>query len=63
LSDPTSPEVGKILNNAAIAATALAAIAKEIEFYVCGDISEEVFLKRYKKLEQTLEIDMAGLVE
>jgi len=62
LTDPnkaSTAEVGKILREAAMGASMMAAVAKEVEFYVHGDINKETFLKRYKALEKKLGAELA----
>ena len=61
--DDNNPQVRKILSDTAIATSAIARIAKEVEFYLNGDITEEIFLKRYKELETRLETELARLSE
>lgn len=51
--------INKILSDAVMATTMVAKIAKEVEFYVQGDISKETFLKRYDKLEELLKAELA----
>ena len=52
-------KVNKILKDAIIAATLIAKIAKEVEFYVQGDINKKTFLARYEKLEKQIEAELA----
>jgi len=52
-------KINKILKDAVMATSAIAAIAKEVEFYVQGDINKETFLARYKKLEERLKAELA----
>jgi len=58
--DDKDPSVKQILADVAIATRAIAQIAKEVEFYLNGDITEEIFLRRYKELEQKLNTELAG---
>ncbi len=51
--------VMKILQDALMATTMVAKIAKEVEFYVQGDIDKKTFLKRYDKLEELLKAELA----
>jgi hypothetical protein len=55
----TAPNVEKILSDTAMASAMLARIAKEVEFYINGDITEQVFLDRYAKIEQELKTKLA----
>lgn len=52
-------KVNKILKNAVIVASLIAKIAKEVEFYVQGDINRKTFLKRYEQLEKQIEAELA----
>ena len=59
--DDNDPNVQQILTNVAVATRAMAQVAKEVEFYLNGDITEEIFLKRYKALEQKLNTELASV--
>ena len=50
-----SEESITILRNMSLASEVLAAIAMQVEFYVNGKITEEVFLRRYKEIEKKYE--------
>lgn len=52
-------EVGKILKDVALGTDMLAAIAKEVEFYIQGDIGRTTFLARYKALESEYATKLA----
>ena len=60
LTDEKDDErINKILTDAVMATTMVARIAKEVEFYVQGDINKETFLVRYEKLEKLLKTELA----
>ncbi len=56
-------QMQKILLDAVMAATVIARIAKEVEFYMQGDISKSTFLTRYKKIEKRIAAELADITE
>jgi len=52
-------KINKILKDAVMATSLVAKIAKEVEFYVQGDVDKKTFLKRYEKLEEQLKAELA----
>lgn len=61
--DLADPEIEKIFRNTALVASITAAISKQIEFYMNGDINKEIFLKRYKEIENESETKLANIAE
>ena len=52
-------EMDKILADVVLAAGITAALAKEVEYFMQGDISRTTFLERYKKIEEEFKPKLA----
>ena len=62
LPDPDKEDIKlqNILQDTLMATELVAMLAKEVEFYVNGDINKETFLARYEEIERKVETDLAG---
>ena len=58
-SEKDDEKLNKILSDALMATAMVAKIAKEVEFYVQGDIDKATFLKRYEEIEKALRAELA----
>jgi len=57
-SDPDK-EMDRILADVVLASAIVADLAKEVEYFMQGDISRTTFLERYKKIEEEFKPKLA----
>ena len=58
---PDDAKIGKILEDAKLAAEMTAMIAKEVEFLLQGEINKTTFVDRYTQIEAECNIKLAKL--
>jgi len=56
-------EMDKILGDVVLVSAITASLAKEVEFFMQGDISRTTFLARYKAIEKEYEAQLAAVVK
>jgi len=59
--DETDKKIDAIMRDMIMATAAIAQIAKELEFFINGDISRDVLLERYAAIEKDQETKLAGI--